>query len=123
MHAPDALTVTGQSHRENTAHAENYDTNVIMELSAPLAPAPYIAVLRAERKELLVHTGRACVFEDIDDYHKRIDDEDLDVDENSVLVLKNCGLRGYSGMSEVSVLVYILLVLEISYHTVRENIV
>lgn len=115
MHAPDALTVTGQSHRENTAHAENYDTNVIMELSAPLAPAPHIAVLRgnlapngavikvsaAERKELLVHTGRACVFEDIDDYHKRIDDEDLDVDENSVLVLKNCGLRGYPGMSEV----------------------
>ena len=70
-----------------------------------------------------MHTGRACVFEDIDDYHKRIDDEDLDVDENSVLVLKNCGLRGYPGMSEVSVLVYILLVLETSYHTVRENIV
>jgi dihydroxy-acid dehydratase len=49
----------------------------------------------------MVHTGRAVVFEDSDDFHKRIDDEGLDVDENCILVLKNCGPKGYPGMAEV----------------------
>jgi L-arabonate dehydrase len=48
-----------------------------------------------------VHTGRAVVFEDSDDFHRRIDDENLDVDENCILVLKNCGPKGYPGMAEV----------------------
>ena len=47
------------------------------------------------------HTGRAVVFEDSDDFHKRIDDDALDVDETCVLVLKNCGPKGYPGMAEV----------------------
>jgi L-arabonate dehydrase len=49
----------------------------------------------------MVHTGRAVVFEDSDDFHKRIDDESLDVDETCILVLKNCGPKGYPGMAEV----------------------
>jgi dihydroxy-acid dehydratase len=49
----------------------------------------------------MVHTGRAVVFEDSDDFHKRIDDENLDVDESCILVLKNCGPKGYPGMAEV----------------------
>jgi len=47
------------------------------------------------------HTGRAVVFEDIEDFHTRIDDESLDVDETCILVLKNCGPKGYPGMAEV----------------------
>jgi dihydroxy-acid dehydratase len=47
------------------------------------------------------HTGRAVVFEDSDDFHRRIDDENLDVDETCILVLKNCGPKGYPGMAEV----------------------
>ena len=47
------------------------------------------------------HEGRAVVFEDIDDYKARISDEDLDIDETCVMVLKNCGPRGYPGMPEV----------------------
>jgi dihydroxy-acid dehydratase len=49
----------------------------------------------------MVHTGRAVVFDDSNDFHKRIDDESLDVDENCILVLKNCGPKGYPGMAEV----------------------
>jgi dihydroxyacid dehydratase/phosphogluconate dehydratase len=51
---------------------------------------------------LLVHTGTAVVFESIEDFHARIDDPDLDVDENSVLILRGCGPKGYPGMPEVS---------------------
>ncbi len=50
---------------------------------------------------LMQHRGQAVVFEDYDDYKARIADPDLDVDENSILVLKNCGPRGYPGMAEV----------------------
>jgi hypothetical protein len=50
---------------------------------------------------LMVHKGRAVVFETIEDFHARIDDESLDVDENCILVLKNCGPKGYPGMAEV----------------------
>jgi len=104
----DLMTVSGQSHRTNVAEAENFDEKVIMPLEAPLAKPPHICVLTngnlaqygavikvsAASKHLLKHTGRACVFKDIDDYKARIDDEELDCDENSVLVLQNCGLRG-----------------------------
>jgi L-arabonate dehydrase len=55
----------------------------------------------AASPHLMVHTGRAVVFENIDDFHARIDNENLDVDENCVLVLKNCGPKGYPGMAEV----------------------
>jgi dihydroxy-acid dehydratase len=49
----------------------------------------------------MVHTGRAVVFEDSNDFHARIDDDNLDVDETCILVLKNCGPKGYPGMAEV----------------------
>src|SRR5439155_13610528 len=50
---------------------------------------------------LMQHTGKAVVFENIEDYQARVDDDALDVDENSVLVLKNVGPKGYPGMPEV----------------------
>jgi dihydroxy-acid dehydratase len=55
----------------------------------------------AATPKLMVHKGRAVVFENIEDFHARIDDENLDVDEDCILVLKNCGPKGYPGMAEV----------------------
>ena len=65
--------------------------------------APNGAVLKpsAATPELMKHRGRAVVFENIEDYHARIDDPELDIDENCVMVLKNCGPKGYPGMAEV----------------------
>jgi L-arabonate dehydrase len=108
----DILTVSGKTVAENVASAENYDPRVIKTLAAPFKEkagiailrgnlAPRGAVIKPSAATLLVHTGRAVVFEDSDDFHKRIDDESLDVDENCILVLKNCGPKGYPGMAEV----------------------
>jgi dihydroxy-acid dehydratase len=110
----DAPTVNGRTIGENVAEAPCYNRDVIRPLDDPLVPDAGIAVLRgnlcpagavikpsAATPGLLRHSGRAMVFEDIEDFHARIDDEDLDVDESSVLVLKNCGPRGYPGMPEV----------------------
>ncbi len=110
----DAETVTGQSLWNNVKDAENYNEEIIMPMEAPLASngglvvlrgnlAPNGAVLKpsAASEHLMKHRGRAVVFEDIEDYHEKIDDPDLDVDENCVLVLKNCGPKGYPGMAEV----------------------
>lgn len=110
----DALTASGKTVGENIADAQNYNTEVIQPLAAPFKEKAGIAVLRgnlaprgavikpsAATPKLMVHRGRAVVFEDIEDFHKRIDDENLDVDENCVLVLKNCGPKGYPGMAEV----------------------
>jgi dihydroxy-acid dehydratase len=110
----DALTVMGKTVGENVEDAPCYNRDVIRPLSNPVIPDSGIAVLRgnlapdgavikpsAASPHLLKHTGRAVVFEDIDDFHARIDDEGLEVDETSVLVLKNCGPRGYPGMPEV----------------------
>jgi dihydroxy-acid dehydratase len=55
----------------------------------------------AASAHLMQHTGKAVVFETIEDYKARIDLDDLEVDENSVLVLKNVGPKGYPGMAEV----------------------
>ena len=109
-----AITVTGKSLGENTAEAPCYNKEVIAEESDPLIDRAGIAVLRgnlcedgaivkpsAASPELMTHRGKAVVFEDYDDYHARIDDPDLDVDKNSVLVLKNVGPKGYPGMPEV----------------------
>ena len=110
----DAVTASGQTVRDNIADAQNYNKEVILPLEAPFKDKAGIAVLRgnlsprgavikpsAATPKLMVHRGRAVVFEDIEDFHKRIDDENLDVDENCVLVLKNCGPKGYPGMAEV----------------------
>ena len=88
---------------------------MIRPRSAPLVAEGGIAVLRgnlapdgalikpaAASPQLLRHRGRAVVFDSIEDFHARIDDPDLDVDADSVLVLRGCGPRGYPGMPEVS---------------------
>ncbi|HEX7156567.1 MAG TPA: IlvD/Edd family dehydratase [Burkholderiaceae bacterium] len=113
LHA-DALTVNGRTIGENVASAPCWNREVIRALDKPFKPAAGIAVLRgnlapdgalikpsAASAHLLRHRGRAVVFESIEDFHTRIDDEALDVDETCVMVLKNCGPRGYPGMAEV----------------------
>jgi dihydroxy-acid dehydratase len=110
----DAVTANGRTIGENIADAENYNPDVIMSLESPFKERAGIAVLRgnlapgsavikpsAATPALMKHTGRAVVFEDSDDFHRRIDDESLDVDETCVMVLKNCGPKGYPGMAEV----------------------
>ncbi|MCY3554455.1 MAG: dihydroxy-acid dehydratase [Gemmatimonadetes bacterium] len=110
----DALTVNGRTIGENTANAPCHDQDVIRTLDAPLTKAGGLAVLRgnlcpdgaiikpsAASPGLMRHRGRAVVFENIEDLHDRIDDPDLDVEADDVLVLKNCGPKGYPGMAEV----------------------
>src|SRR5687767_8944133 len=111
---PDALTVNGQSLWDNVREAPSYNDEVIRPLDKPLIAdggmcvlrgnlAPRGAVLKpsAASPELLKHRGRAVVFENLEHYKERIVDEDLEVDAGSVLVMKNCGPRGYPGMAEV----------------------
>lgn len=110
----DALTVNGKTIWENCQTAPNWNPEVIRPLEKPLMAHGGIAVLRgnlapdgavlkpsAASPHLMCHRGRAVVFENIEHYKARIDDPDLDVDENCVLVLKNCGPKGYPGMAEV----------------------
>jgi dihydroxy-acid dehydratase len=110
----DALTVNGKTIGENTAEAACWNREVIRPLSEPLVAQGGLAVLRgnlcpngavikpsAATPELMRHRGRAVVFENIEDLHARIDDPDLEIDETSVMVLKNCGPKGYPGMAEV----------------------
>jgi dihydroxy-acid dehydratase len=110
----EALTVNGMSIGGNSDQASCHNRDVIKPLSDPLRLDGGIAVLRgnlspdgavikpsAATAALMKHRGRAVVFESIEDFHSRIDDPELDVDETSVMVLKNCGPRGYPGMPEV----------------------
>ncbi len=110
----DAPTVSGESIWENVKDAENSDEDVIRPFGKGLVDEGGIAVVRgnlapdgavlkpsAASPELMSHKGRAVVFESIEDYKERIDDPELDVDESCVLVLKNCGPKGYPGMAEV----------------------
>jgi len=110
----DALTVNGRTIWDNAKDAVNYNEKVITPLGKPFKPQGGIAVLRgnlaplgavfkpsAATPKLMRHKGRAVVFEDIDDLNRRIDDPKLDVDPSCVLVLKNCGPKGYPGFPEV----------------------
>jgi len=110
-----AINVTTKPLVDSLVGAEIFDSTVIATYEKPLQPEAGIAVLRgniapdgavikpaAASADLLVHIGPAIVFESIEDFHARIDDPDLDVDENSVLVLRGCGPKGYPGMPEVS---------------------
>lgn len=110
----DALTVNGKTVGENTAGAACYNRDVIATYDSPWKKEAGLAVLRgnlcedgaiikpsAATPELMRHRGRAVVFEDIDDYHARVDDPDLEVDKSCVLVLKQVGPKGYPGMPEV----------------------
>ncbi len=107
-------TVSGRTVGEIVAEAEPVDGKVIRPRSRPLTANGGIAVLRgnlapsgavikpsAANPELMRHRGRAVVFRSIDDYHARIDDEALPIDATSVMVLQNCGPRGYPGFPEV----------------------
>jgi dihydroxy-acid dehydratase len=109
-----ARCVTGRTMAEEFAQADCYNDDVIRPLERPLTKNGGIAVLRgnlapsgavlkpsAATPELMAHTGRAVVFSSLADYHARIDDPDLNVDETCILVLQNCGPRGYPGMAEV----------------------
>jgi L-arabonate dehydrase len=110
----DALTVSGHSIWDEVKDVVNHDPDVILPVEKALTSQGGIAVLKgnlapkgavlkpsAASPELLCHRGRAVVFEDIDDYKARINDESLDIDEHCVMVLKNCGPKGYPGMAEV----------------------
>ena len=107
-------TVNGCSLGANIRHARCHDPEVIRTLTNPVCRdsgvwvlygnlCPDGAVIKpcAASPELLQHEGGAVVFEDIEDYRARIDSPDLEVDEDSVLVLKGCGPKGYPGMPEV----------------------
>jgi len=109
-----ALTVNGKSIGENIASAPCWNREVIRPLAQPFMADAGIAVVKgnlapdgavikpsAASAHLLKHRGRAVVFETIEDFHARIDDENLDIDEHCIMVLKNCGPRGYPGMAEV----------------------
>lgn len=110
----DAITVNGKSIGENNKSTTCYNTDVIATAEKPLQPEAGIAVLKgnlceqgaiikpsAATKTLMKHRGRAVVFETMEDYHHRIDDPNLDIDETCVIVLKGVGPVGYPGMPEV----------------------
>ena len=113
---PAALTVTGRPLVDYLDDdAQIWDSEVIRSRAEPLQPEAGIAVLygslapdgavikpAAASPQLLKHRGRALVFDSIEDFNARIDDPDLDVDADSILVLRGCGPKGYPGMPEVA---------------------
>ena len=113
-----AITVSGRPLVETLGDAEIYDADVIHQLSDPLQEKAGIAILRgnlaplgavikpsAATPALLHHRGPALVFDGIEDFHARIDDPDLNVNENTILILRGCGPKGYPGMPEVANLI------------------
>ncbi len=110
----ECITVNGRTVGENIENAQKYDLDIIATVEAPFNTATGLAILSgnvcengavikpsAASAHLMKHTGKAVVFENIEDYKSRIDSADLEVDENSVLVLKHVGPKGYPGMPEV----------------------
>jgi len=110
----EALTVNGKTIKENNSKSVCWNDDVIRTFDNPLTKdggikvlkgniAPDGAILKpsAASPHLMQHTGKAVVFESIEEFHNKIHDPNLDVDENSILVLKNCGPKGYPGMAEV----------------------
>jgi dihydroxy-acid dehydratase/L-arabonate dehydrase len=109
-----APTVNGKTVWENVKDAPTWNQDVIRPFDRPIVKSGGIAVLKgnlaptgavikpsAASPSLMKHRGRAVVFETIEHYKERISDPALDVDASCVLVLKNCGPRGYPGMAEV----------------------
>ncbi|WP_432344281.1 L-arabinonate dehydratase [Shinella yambaruensis] len=110
----DALTVSGETMWDEVKDVVNWNEDVILPAEKALTQSGGIVVLRgnlapkgavlkpsAASPHLLTHRGRAVVFEDIDDYKAKINDDTLDIDETCVMVMKNCGPKGYPGMAEV----------------------
>ncbi|WP_106478902.1 IlvD/Edd family dehydratase [Phytohalomonas tamaricis] len=111
---PEALTANGKAIFDNCRESPIYNDEVIRTLENPLVDDGGICILRgnlaprgavlkpsAATPELMKHRGRAVVFENLDHYKERIVDPDLDINADSVMVLKNCGPKGYPGMAEV----------------------
>ncbi|MDT8886897.1 IlvD/Edd family dehydratase [Aquirufa regiilacus] len=109
-----SITVNGKTVGENITDTPIYDSSIISTFDEPFKPDSGIAVVRgnlapqgavlkpsAASPALFKHRGKAVVFENIEDYHARIDSPELDIDETSVMVLKNVGPKGYPGMAEV----------------------
>ncbi|WP_377290262.1 L-arabinonate dehydratase [Rhizobium sp. SG2393] len=110
----DAITVSGDTIWDEVKDVVNWNEDVILPAEKALTQSGGIVVLRgnlapkgavlkpsAASPHLMVHRGRAVVFEDIDDYKAKINDEALDIDETCIMVMKNCGPKGYPGMAEV----------------------
>jgi dihydroxy-acid dehydratase len=110
----DSITVNGKSIGDNNVDPPCYNREVIASIEQPLQKEAGIAVLKgnlceqgaiikpsAASQKLMKHRGKAVVFENMEDYHARIDGPDLVIDENSVIVLKGVGPVGYPGMPEV----------------------
>jgi dihydroxy-acid dehydratase len=111
----NVVTVSGKNHHENiTGNTDCYNTDVIASIDTPFIPEAGCVVVKgnlalngavikpsAATPSLMKHTGRAVVFESIEDYNARIDDPELDIDETCVMVLKYVGPVGYPGMPEV----------------------
>ncbi len=110
----ETMTVNGKTLLENNSDAKCWNRDVIASLDRPFQSEAGIAVLKgnlcengavikpsAATPELMKHRGRAVVFESMEDYHARVDDPNLDIDESCVIVLKGVGPRGYPGMPEV----------------------
>jgi L-arabonate dehydrase len=110
----NAITVNGKTISNDTGDSTCYNTDVIATIDEPFQKESGIAVLKgnlceggaiikpsAASQKLMKHRGKAVVFESMEDYHARIDNADLDIDENSVIVLKGVGPKGYPGMPEV----------------------
>ena len=110
----DSLTANGKTIFENNKNAKCWNDDVIKNFEKPLVNDGGIKILRgniapdgaiikpsAATPELMKHKGKAVVFESVEEFHEKIDDPNLDVDQNSILVLKNCGPKGYPGMAEV----------------------
>ncbi len=108
------ITVNGKHITDNYENEVCYERDVIAALDAPFQKEAGIAVLKgnlcengavikpsAATPKLMKHRGKAVVFESMEDYHERIDDPNLEIDENSVIVLKGVGPKGYPGMPEV----------------------
>jgi dihydroxy-acid dehydratase len=110
----DIITVNGKTVGENVRNAQGINPDVITTMDKPFKKESGVIVLKgnlcpqgaiikpnAASQHLMKHTGKAIVFENIEDYKERIDDPALDVDETNVLILKNVGPKGYPGMPEV----------------------
>lgn len=113
LHA-DIITANGKTVAENVRNAQSINSDVVSSLENPFKKESGIVVLKgnlspqgailkpnAASEHLMKHTGKAVVFENIEDYKNRIDDPNLEVDETNILVLKNVGPKGYPGMPEV----------------------
>jgi L-arabonate dehydrase len=110
----DVVTVNGKTIWENVKNAECYNRKVVYSFKQPFKPHAGIAVLRgnlapngavikpsAATPALLKHRGRAVVFETVEELHEKVNDENLEIDETCIMILKGAGPKGYPGFAEV----------------------